>query len=236
MHGTVTSTLITEIKSLIAKGDTASDRANEFYKEAGLKLMKLRNQHKSKKLGGTWEEYVKAEFGLSYHRAWELMRIAQGKSTITKQRERAKQGMRKSRAKTKPLSRYKGSIKPVPAGMERVQLHDLGTGKKKWVTRHKLVDDDGSACNFDYENAKDFPDEADVAQRARAMAWQLHEGLRLTRDFRGLKTESADELTDEIISEAQTVADAWADLIKQLRRRKKELADGKKTNSATLSG
>jgi len=48
-----------------------------------------------------WEKYVKAECGLSQTRADELIRIADGLTTLEKTRAAAREGMRKLRERNR---------------------------------------------------------------------------------------------------------------------------------------
>ena len=86
--------LASMIKALIEKGAYAKDTAEKYYKAAGRHLKTLKEQ---KPENVTWEKYVKAEFGLSQTRADELIRIADGLTTLEKTRATAREGMRKLR-------------------------------------------------------------------------------------------------------------------------------------------
>jgi hypothetical protein len=74
------SQLIKTIKAHIAKGDHASEKAEQHYIAAGQHLKTLKDQH-----GGSWaewEELLKTKVGIGKSRASELMQIADGRKTV----------------------------------------------------------------------------------------------------------------------------------------------------------
>ena len=84
----------TEIKLLISKGDEATNRAEEYYKEAGRRLADLQ-RHKPEDV--TWEDYVKQKCGISCRRADELIEIWSGRKTLEDSRARKRESMARSR-------------------------------------------------------------------------------------------------------------------------------------------
>jgi len=80
------SQLVRTIKALIAKGDQAADKSEQFYIAAGQHLKTL----KSEKLQGvTWEQYLEDNgLNLGRRRADELIQIADGRVGAVALRER----------------------------------------------------------------------------------------------------------------------------------------------------
>jgi hypothetical protein len=71
------------IKSLIAKGDKVLDQAEQFYKQAG-KHLKALQQDRSQ---AEWLKIVEEQCNLGKTRAYEMMRIAEGKTTLEEVRK-----------------------------------------------------------------------------------------------------------------------------------------------------
>jgi len=92
--------LAKRIKALIDKGDHAADKAEQFYKAAGLELQKLKDDFKDNKPPGvTWEQYVYETCGLRRSRADELIRIGEGSTTLEEVRKRDSEKKRRLRHK-----------------------------------------------------------------------------------------------------------------------------------------
>src|SRR5262245_57148740 len=95
--------LIDAIKACIAKGDKASEKAEQFYIAAGQHLRTLKAAHVED--GGSWaewEELLKERVGIGKSRASELMQIADGRKTADDVRAITAKRTRKSR-KRSPL-------------------------------------------------------------------------------------------------------------------------------------
>jgi len=90
--------LASTIKTLMENGVRAKDTAEKYYKAAGRHLRTLKEQ---KPENVAWEKYVKAECGLSQTRADELIRIADGLTTLERTRATAREGMRKLRERNR---------------------------------------------------------------------------------------------------------------------------------------
>jgi hypothetical protein len=95
--------LVKRIKEHIAKGDQATEKAEhatkkaeEHYKSAGQHLLTLKAEHK----GNTaeWEQLLKEKCGIGKSRAYELIRIANGKTTVEEIRADKAESVRKVRA------------------------------------------------------------------------------------------------------------------------------------------
>jgi hypothetical protein len=75
--------LVKAIKTLVEKGDKARDKAEQFYIAAGQHLKTLKEQCSS---AAAWEKLVKAKCGLGKSRAYELLQIGDGRTTVAKLR------------------------------------------------------------------------------------------------------------------------------------------------------
>ena len=98
------SQLVQAIKVHIAKGDKASDKADQHYRSAGQHLKTLRATH-----GGSWaewEELLKTKVGIGKSRASELMAIADGTKTL--EEVRAVTARRTAKTKARLLSASSG--------------------------------------------------------------------------------------------------------------------------------
>jgi hypothetical protein len=72
-------TLVNTIKAHLAKAAQAADKAEQHYITAGLRLKELKLRKPS---ATPWPEYVRETFGLGQQRADELIRIADGRTTV----------------------------------------------------------------------------------------------------------------------------------------------------------
>jgi hypothetical protein len=68
-------TLVRRVKALIEKGDRAAEKAEQFYKSAGIHTKEIKEQSED------WETIVREKCGIGRSRAYELMAIADGKTT-----------------------------------------------------------------------------------------------------------------------------------------------------------
>jgi hypothetical protein len=77
---------IRTIKALVAKGDHARDKSAQFYTAAGRHLEALKQDGAHKRHALTWEQFVKDKCGISRERADQLIRIADGRTTVEQER------------------------------------------------------------------------------------------------------------------------------------------------------
>jgi len=91
-----TNALVTQTKAAWDRADEKEADAQDWYVRVGKLLIQLKKQTKV----GEFESALK-KIGRSPQRARVLMRIANGKTTIKKERERVREAVRKNRAKTK---------------------------------------------------------------------------------------------------------------------------------------
>jgi hypothetical protein len=83
------------IKVLIAKGDKAREKSEQFYIAAGQHLKTLKAQHKG--TWAAWESLLKDKIGIGKSRASELMEIADGRKTVEEVRSITGARTKKSR-------------------------------------------------------------------------------------------------------------------------------------------
>jgi hypothetical protein len=93
---TTEAQLTKTIKVLIEKGDKAREKAEQFYIAAGQHLKTLKAEHK----GNTaeWELLLKDKCGIGKSRAYELMKIADGRTSVEQVRADKAESVRKVRA------------------------------------------------------------------------------------------------------------------------------------------
>jgi hypothetical protein len=111
--------LVTTIKVLIAKGDKAADKAQQFFISAGEHLKTLKSQHDE--AGGTWAQWevlLKGKVGIGKSRASELMLIADGRKTVEQARLESAGRKRLERTKSKSQSLLDVTEKPSPPDAE----------------------------------------------------------------------------------------------------------------------
>ncbi len=87
--------LISTIKTLAEKAARTKDVAERYYTAAGTCLRTLKQQ---KPDNVSWEKYVKTTCGISQQRADELIRFADGRTTLESARAKAREGMRRLRS------------------------------------------------------------------------------------------------------------------------------------------
>jgi uncharacterized protein YdaT len=87
------------IKALIEKGDKAAEKAEQFYKAAGIHVKEIKEQSED------WETIVREQCGLGRSRAYELMAIADGRTTLEKVRDRSNRSSKISHAKKSAVQR-----------------------------------------------------------------------------------------------------------------------------------
>ena len=91
-------TLVRRIKALIEKGDRATEKAEQFYKSAGIHIKEIKEQSED------WETIIREQCGLGRSRAYELMAIADGRTTLEKVRASTNDRKKVHRAKSDPAS------------------------------------------------------------------------------------------------------------------------------------
>jgi hypothetical protein len=92
-------TLARRIKALIEKGDKAAEKAEQFYKSAGIHIKEIKQKESEH-----WETIVREQCGLGRSRAYELIAIADGRTTLEKVRAAATERQKVHRAKSESVT------------------------------------------------------------------------------------------------------------------------------------
>jgi hypothetical protein len=103
--------LVKAIRAHVAKGDSATDKAEQHYVSAGLHLKTLKEQHRGN--WAEWEVLLKDKVGIGKSRASELMQIADGKKTVEQVRSATAKRVAKHSAEISPLANGENSL-PAP--------------------------------------------------------------------------------------------------------------------------
>ena len=101
--------LVHTIKVLIAKGDHAKDKAEQFYVAAGQHLKTLKERSPT---AAAWEKIIREKCDLGKSRAYELLQIADGRTTVEKTRNSTNQRKLKHREQSNSLR--SGTVEPEP--------------------------------------------------------------------------------------------------------------------------
>jgi hypothetical protein len=162
-----TEARIRAIKALIEKGDKATEKAQQYYVSAGQHLKTLKGQSAS---AAAWEKLIKARLGLAKTRAYELLKIADGRTTVADVRLSGKARQAKSIAKLK----------------SKVSVSDGETRALTVFTGGK--EPDANADDPETSAAMDSVDSERLLEAVRAKAEQLAERLDadLSRALRAL--------------------------------------------------
>jgi hypothetical protein len=98
-------TLTRRINALIEKGDRAAEKAEQFYKAAGIHIKEIKEKQPEH-----WESIVRDKCGLGRSRAYELMAIADGKTTLEKVRADTNERKKVHRAKPESVPERTGAV------------------------------------------------------------------------------------------------------------------------------
>jgi hypothetical protein len=123
--------LLKTIKELVARGDRAKQRSEDFYIAAGQHLNNLKNNYTTN--WAEWESLLKSRIGLSTGRASELMAIASGRTS--QEKIRAADATRKSIARVQYIS--SGVLKNPTSSQSRCDEDDklISTGN---ISAHNI--------------------------------------------------------------------------------------------------
>jgi hypothetical protein len=209
------NSLCTAIRVFIEKGDRAKGSSEQYYAQAGTRLVELKAR---KPKGEAWPAYVRKHCGLSQERADELIRIAEGRTTVDAVRARVNASAARSKA-------AKASRKS----------SDAITGSPRKPGRPRAFPPfvPGEGCDFDPTSEEEKPNEPYRVTRARGYFAAIREALDLaelnlmTRNNPAVWAVDPDEITDEVIAAAQRVVDAWKECVEKLHNIKKGKSHGK---------
>lgn len=170
--------VVKAVKALIAKGDQAAEKAEQYYKAAGLHLKTLKE---NKPEGVTWEVFVKEQCGVSYQRAYQLISIADGRTTLAETREKNKEANQRLRDR-QPLSRDRGDppatgskalVESEPEPEDDDEPADPNSKHAAFLMRTELCLDKMRECEWLYGTVPpNFGPKrkSDIARAARAVA------------------------------------------------------------------
>ena len=126
--------LARRVKVLIEKGDRATEKAEQFYKAAGIHIKQIKEQSLD-----NWETIVREQCNIGRSRAYELMAIADGKTTLEKVRAGSNERKKVHRAKsesvperTEPTHATGSAI--VDIEERRAQMAALDDGDRPTIT------------------------------------------------------------------------------------------------------
>jgi hypothetical protein len=91
-------TLASTIKASIAAGDRSLDKAEQHYKAAGMYLVEAKKRLKIEQPGKTFSAYLVGQCNMHTSRAYELIAIAEGKTSLAEVREKNLARKQKERA------------------------------------------------------------------------------------------------------------------------------------------
>ena len=93
------SALARRVKVLTEKGDRAAEKAEQFYKAAGIHIRQIKEQSLD-----DWETVVRGQCNIGRSRAYELMAIADGKTTLEKVRASTNERQKIHKAKSQSVN------------------------------------------------------------------------------------------------------------------------------------
>lgn len=147
LTGTPIPDLEKEVEENLDAAARSEEEAQRYYEAAGARLKQLKENMRLKQMDVTWSDYVRDKFDLSQQRADELIRIAEGKTTVKKVRELAREGMRKSRAKQRQSRDGRSKNTNILAFTKRLlEFHaDFVNDMVRWRIENKISDDEDRA-------------------------------------------------------------------------------------------
>jgi hypothetical protein len=135
-------TLTRRIKALVEKGDRAAEKAEQFYKSAGIHIKEIKQRQSEH-----WETIVREKCGLGRSRAYELMAIADGRTSLEKVRDRSNRSSKISHAKKSAVQRTEPVKKRADEERDRktcVELNhkvlDAERERTQWIADHPAAE------------------------------------------------------------------------------------------------
>jgi hypothetical protein len=172
--------LFNTVKVLIEKGDKAKAKSEQFYIAAGQHLKTLKTEH----TGNTaeWEALLKEKCGIGKSRAYELMKIADGRATVEEVRAEKAESVRKVRGRIREEADSVAAAIPLRSGKSQVaepeedmpdygapgQSGDIAARKRGILNR---ASEAVRLAEFDSLTDLEIDAETEAAIRAAAAAW-----------------------------------------------------------------
>jgi hypothetical protein len=187
------------IKAFVAKGDKAADKAEQYYKAAGLHLKTLKEL---KPDGVTWEDFVKEKCGVARSRADELIQIADGRASLDQVREKNKERQKRFEQKKKAAS------PPLANGHAKSDfLDEIGPVRSQKTRDDEVAEPEADQASDPQSYLAAFLLRTDLASKALI-------------GCEGLVNEHAESapasITKDVARAARAVATAWAALASTL--------------------
>jgi hypothetical protein len=176
-------TLARRVKALIGKGNRAAEKAEQFYKAAGIHIKEIKEQSED------WETIVRKRCGLRRSRAYELMAIADGKTTLEKVRDRSNRSSKISHAKKSAVQR----TEPEPINQRVTESPEVSPEQRK-------ADHAALADPIEEEGTDDVADPATVEDNALQTLERMGENARIFKKI--FKLSSFDREAESRISAA----------------------------------
>jgi hypothetical protein len=111
--------LVRRLKVLIEKGDKAAEKAEQFYKSAGLTIKEIKE-----KFPDNWEAIVRDECGIGRSRAYELISIADGRATLASIRASTNERQKTLKAKSRSVITDRPEVAPMVIGVKVIERQD----------------------------------------------------------------------------------------------------------------
>jgi hypothetical protein len=124
--------LARRIRALVEKGDRAAEKAEQFYKAAGIHIKEIKQKQSEH-----WETIVREQCGIGQSRAYELMAIADGRTTLEKVRADTNERKKVHRAKPDPVSVPERTEQEERDRQECVALFQKAVDAERELAQHK---------------------------------------------------------------------------------------------------
>jgi hypothetical protein len=185
--------LCKRIKALIAKGDKAAEKSEQFYVAAGLELKALKGKCSTQTL---FLNLVRHDIGVGKTRAYELLQIADGKKTVAEVRANTAKRTAGSKARLK-ASASGGQREPDEAEPAAIEVERDEDGDDEMV--YVPPEDRWQHC---------------LAHNARsAVALTSHWSENFGEDWRAFSVPS------DLLALTQQATAAWVSLLAHLEQR-----------------
>lgn len=190
--------LAKRIVVLIEKGDAAKEKADQYYIAAGIHLKDM----KARKPGGTtWVEYVNEKCGLGKSRAYELMAIADGRTTVGETRAAKAKSVKKSRSRKRPLR--SGHSKPEKEAEEQEEAQaESSNARPSRENSNARPSRENSKSEEQSEHEEPSPKPMFLLRASQAFAYAAYDG----------------PVDRRIVTAARHAAVAWKQLADKLER------------------
>jgi hypothetical protein len=153
-------TLAATIKASIAAGDKALDKAEQHYKSAGLYLVEARDRLPTERPGLLFTGFIRNVCRMGTARAYELIAIAEGRTTLEEVRAKTNERVKKHRAAPKddfPLRNGQPAVNTGSSGPTEDDCDDCNNDSERW--ERSLGNIAGDAISIEAFWTKEFGEE-----------------------------------------------------------------------------